>query len=248
MIQLLGATPVFVDIDPQTFNMDPVKLAATIKGVREQNPTRLSLPKSITTIKPRAIIAVDLFGPPADYEAISPTAANEGLGLTEDAAQAFGAEFKKQKACSFGAVGCTYFFPAKPLGAYGDGGMCFTSDDTLAAAMKSIRVHGEGADKYENIRLGINGRLDTIQAAVLLAKFEIFQEELQQRQDAARRYNHLLASISEITLPRSFADRKSVWAQYSVLARNEALRARIRTDLQAAGIPTAVYYPLPLHL
>ncbi len=247
-VNLLGATPVFADIDPVTFNLDASKLAAAIQDLRDRNPSRHPLPKDFRTIRPRAIIGVDLFGLPADYDNITPLAGREGLVLIEDAAQSFGAESRGQKACAFGAIGCTSFFPAKPLGAYGDAGMCFTDDETLAAAMRSIRNHGAGSDRYDHVRLGLNGRLDTIQAAVLLAKFDIFEEEVQLRQEAAARYNRLLADIPGIAAPEIFEDKRSVWAQYSLVARDEALRDRLRADLKAAGIPTAVYYPTPLHL
>ena len=248
VVQLLGATPVFVDIDPGSFNMDASKLVAAITALRERNPDPHPLPASAQTIRPRVVIAVDLFGLPADYDTITPLAGREGLVLIEDAAQSFGAESKGKKACAFGAIGCTSFFPAKPLGAYGDAGMCFTDDETLAAAMRSIRNHGAGSEHYDHVRLGLNGRLDTIQAAVLLAKFDIFEEEVQLRQEAAARYSRLLADTPGIAVPKVFDDKPSVWAQYSLVARDEALRDRLRADLKAAGIPTAVYYPTPLHL
>jgi dTDP-4-amino-4,6-dideoxygalactose transaminase len=247
-VQILGATPVFVDIEPSTFNMDASKLATAITALRERNPARHPLPACAKAITPKAVIAVDLFGLPADYDTITPLTDREGLVLIEDAAQSFGAAYKGKRACTFGAIACTSFFPAKPLGAYGDAGMCFTDDETLAAAMRSIRNHGGGGDRYEHVRLGLNGRLDTIQAAVLLAKFTIFQEEIQWRQEAAERYAHLLADIPGVTLPNFFDDKHSVWAQYSVQARDAARRNRLRAELKDAGIPTAVYYPTPLHL
>ena len=180
VISLLGATPVFVDIDPQTFNIDPAKLALAIKALKAGDATLHPLPLSpdASRLTPRGIIPVDLFGLSADYDAINAIAGQNGLFVIEDAAQSFGATYKGKRACSLGDIGCTSFFPAKPLGCYGDGGMCFTDDDKLAEIMESIRVHGKGGHKYDNVRIGINGRLDTIQAAILLAKFEIFPEEV----------------------------------------------------------------------
>jgi dTDP-4-amino-4,6-dideoxygalactose transaminase len=196
-------------------------------------------------LRPRAVIPVDLFGLPADYDAIDAIAARCGLAVIEDAAQSFGGEYKGRKACAFGRIACTSFFPAKPLGGYGDGGMCFTDDDRLDGILRSIRVHGQGSDKYENVRIGINGRLDTLQAAVLLAKFEIFPEEIALRQEAAGRYGELLAGLVET--PRIPENCLSAWAQYSVLARDAAERASFVARLKEAGIPTAIYYPKPLH-
>ena len=169
-----------------------------------------------------------------------------GLFLIEDAAQSFGAEVNGRKACTFGDIACTSFFPAKPLGCYGDGGMCFCSDDSLAEIMRSIRLHGKGSHKYENIRIGINGRLDTLQAAILLAKFSLFEEEVKLRQVVANRYNELLRSCRSLVTPEVPAGCQSVWAQYSLLARDEAHRDAIMKGLQGKGIPTVIYYPRPL--
>lgn len=248
VIRLLGATPVFVDIDPVTFNINPANLSEAIRALESADASIHPLPMGFERVLAKAIIAVDIFGLPADYVAINPLADAAGLMVVEDAAQSFGAQYRGKRACSLAAIGCTSFFPAKPLGAYGDGGMCFTDDDTLAAALNSIRIHGKGADKYDNVRIGINGRLDTLQAAVLLAKFSIFQEEIVLRQRVAEKYEELLSGIAGIETPRTPPDSKSVWAQYSVLAADESHRIRVRQELEKAGVPTAVYYPKPLHL
>lgn len=277
VISLLGATPVFVDIDPVTFNIDSKKLEEAIVSLRG-NPSRRPLPRAIgagnpgvaalqaafpdrriidrrtedhaetpgKTLRPRAVVPVDLFGLPADYEAIGGVAARHGLKIIEDAAQSFGGEYKGSKACAFGHIACTSFFPAKPLGCYGDGGMCFTNDENIDEILRSLRVHGQGSDKYNNVRIGINGRLDTLQAAILLAKFEIFPEEIGLRQGVATSYNELLAGV--VATPQVPEGYRSAWAQYSILARDGAERAEIMAKLKAAGIPTAIYYPKPLHL
>ena len=246
VISLLGATPVFVDIDSATFNIDPAKLEQAIEAVEKNDPALHPLPGAAGgKFRPRAVIPVDLFGLPADYDAIEAVAARRGIAVIEDAAQSFGGEYKGRKACSFGAIACTSFFPAKPLGCYGDGGMCFTDDDRLAEFLRSIRVHGQGSDKYENVRIGINGRLDTLQAAILLAKFAIFPEEIDLRQEVFRRYNGLLSG--SVTTPEIPEGCKSAWAQYSILARNSAERSDLMAKLKEAGIPTAIYYPKPLH-
>ncbi len=279
VISLLGATPVFVDIDPLTFNIDPVKLEEAIVAIKGKEPPGDPLPlgvkalqaafpdrriinrrsadrqagdrrmggdrRAAAPLRPRAVIPVDLFGLPADYDAIAAIAARHGLKVIEDAAQSFGGEYKGRKACAFGDVACTSFFPAKPLGCYGDGGMCFTNDAGIDQILRSIRVHGQGSDKYENVRIGINGRLDTLQAAILLAKFAIFPEEIDLRQEVAKRYDTLLAGA--VTTPAIPDGYRSAWAQYSVLARDEAERSALMARLKEAGIPTAVYYPKPLH-
>jgi UDP-2-acetamido-2-deoxy-ribo-hexuluronate aminotransferase len=246
VIGLLGATPVFVDIDPATFNIDPAKLAQAVEAVEKGDPTLHPLPGAVGgKLRPRAVIPVDLFGLPADYDAIEAVAARRVIAVIEDAAQSFGGEYKERKACSFGAVACTSFFPAKPLGCYGDGGMCFTDDDRFAEILRSIRSHGQGSDKYENIRIGINGRLDTLQAAILLAKFAIFPEEIGLRQEVARRYKELLAGF--VATPEIPEGCKSAWSQYSILARDSAERSDLMAKLKEAGIPTAIYYPKPLH-
>jgi len=235
VIQLLGATPVFVDIDSQTFNIDPQALAQAIQRLG-QNPKTASL-------RPRGIIPVDLFGQPADYDAINAIARQHQLFVIEDAAQSFGATYKGRRAGSLADVAATSFFPAKPLGGYGDGGAIFTNDDELAAVLRSIRVHGQGSDKYDNIRIGLNGRLDTLQAAIVLAKMDIFDAEVEARQRVAARYSQGLKDV--VTVPYVSPDCTSIWAQYSVLSdRRQVLMER----LKAADIPTAIYYPLPLHL
>lgn len=235
VIQLVGATPVFVDVDRRTFNIDPAALARAAGNLAKDSKT--------SHLRPKGIIPVDLFGQPADYEQINALARQQELFVLEDAAQSFGATYKGRRTCSLAEVSATSFFPAKPLGCYGDGGAVFTDDDRLAEILRSIRIHGQGLDKYDNVRLGINGRLDTLQAAVLLAKLDIFDKEIGQRQNVARRYNEALAPAVEV--PWVAPDRTSVWAQYSVLSDK---KAALQERLRHAGIPTAVYYPIPLHL
>ena len=248
VISILGATPVFVDIDTGTYNIDPAKLGQAISALKAGDPSLHPLPRTGAGLSPRAVIPVDLFGLPADYDAVNKIAGDHGLVVVEDAAQSFGAVYKGRKTCSFGKIACTSFFPAKPLGCYGDGGMCFTDDDDLAAVLDSLRIHGKGSHKYDNARIGINGRLDTLQAAILLAKFAIFPEEIELRQVVAGRYSSFLAPDSSIVAPRVPDGLKSVWAQYSILASSGAGRAGLMDKLGAAGIPTAIYYPKPLHL
>ena len=235
VVALLGARPVFVDIDPQTFNLDPEKLTDCISSWPAEG------------LRLRAIIPVDLFGLPADYDRINAIAKQHDLLVIEDAAQSFGGQYKGRMAGALADMACTSFFPAKPLGAYGDGGMCFTDDDETDERLRSIRVHGQGSDRYDNIRIGINGRLDTLQAAVLLSKFSIFLEEIEQRQIVARRYTSLL-STSGVKTPAVPEGYRSAWAQYSLLAESEAHRSELQVKLKAEGIPTAIYYPKPLHL
>ena len=248
VISLLGATPVFVDIDPRTFNIDPSKLEPAVQAVQDNQATDHPLPRSGAALVPRGIIAVDLFGLPADYDNLNAIAGRHGLFVLEDAAQSFGAEYKGKKACNLAQIGGTSFFPAKPLGCYGDGGMCFSDDDNLYEIMMSLRVHGKGTHKYDNVRIGMNGRMDTLQAAVLLAKFDIFPEEIELRQQVARRYSQLLNQQAEVQAPVVPEEMASAWAQYSVLARDETHRTQLQAKLKEAGIPTAIYYPKPLHL
>ena len=257
VIQLLGATPVFVDIDQSTFNIDPEKLDQAIIAIKSDDPSIYPLPGVVrknpadVPLTPKCIIPVDIFGLPADYERIGQIAQKYDLYVIEDAAQSFGAELNGKKACSFGHIAATSFFPAKPLGCYGDGGMCFTDDDHLADVMRSVRVHGKGSHKYDNARIGINGRLDTIQAAILNAKFDIFPEEVDLRQQVASSYADLfspLTSNKAIQIPQTPRDTRSAWAQYSVLAKDEEHRSSLQAKLKAEGIPTAIYYPTPLHL
>jgi UDP-2-acetamido-2-deoxy-ribo-hexuluronate aminotransferase len=235
VVQLLGATPVFVDIDPKTYNISPESLKATLVNFDKRSQT--------AGLKPWGIIAVDLFGQPADYERLNLLARDRGLFVLEDAAQSFGATYRGRRAGAFTEAAATSFFPAKPLGGYGDGGAVFTDDGDLAAILKSIRNHGQGTDRYDNVRLGINGRLDTLQAAILLAKLEIFDQEVAARQEIARRYHEGLRGV--VAVPKVAPGCSSVWAQYSV--ESEA-RAPILERLGKAGVPTAIYYPKPLHL
>lgn len=234
VIQLLGATPVFVDIDPRTFNIDPDALAETIIGLKKNHLT--------SSLRPKGIIPVDLFGQPADYDGINAIAQKHGLFVLEDAAQSFGATYKGRRAGSLAVVAATSFFPAKPLGCYGDGGAIFTDDDQLAEMLRSIRIHGQGSHRYENVRLGLNGRFDTLQAAVLLAKLEVFDREVLARQEVASRYSDALGG--HVTVPYVSPACTSVWAQYSILSDQ---RGPLQDKLRDAGIPTAIYYPIPLH-
>ncbi|GMQ82654.1 MAG: DegT/DnrJ/EryC1/StrS family aminotransferase [Rhodothermia bacterium] len=232
VISLLGATPVFVDIDSQTYNLDTEKLAASVEKIH-----------SAGKLKPRGVISVDLFGLPADHDSIAAVADSYDLFVLEDAAQSFGARYKGRTAGGLGHVASTSFFPAKPLGCYGDGGAVLTDDDEMAAKLRSIRVHGQGSDKYNNVRIGINGRLDTLQAAILLPKLKVFPSELEARQRVAERYNSGLGNL--VKTPHVPEGYTSAWAQYSVLSDR---RAEVQSLLAAAGIPTAIYYPKPLHL
>ena len=250
VISLLGATPVYVDIEPETFNIDPAKLDQAISALKANDSNLYPLPitHNPSPLAPKAVIGVDIFGLPAEYERIDAVARDHDLLVIEDAAQSFGAELNGKKAGSFGNIACTSFFPAKPLGCYGDGGMCFTDDDGLANIMESVRVHGKGDHKYDNVRIGINGRLDSLQAAILLAKFDIFPEEIELRQKVADRYSTLLGGNPQIKVPSIPAGATSAWAQYSILAADEQQRSAIQDKLKAAEIPTAIYYPQPLHL
>jgi dTDP-4-amino-4,6-dideoxygalactose transaminase len=231
-VALLGATPVIADVQAATFNLDPASCERAIATAK-----RLGL-------KPRAVIPVDLFGLPADHDAINGLAAAHGLLVLDDVAQAFGATYRGGKLGALTTAAATSFFPAKPLGCYGDGGAVFTDDDALAARVKSLRVHGEGADRSEAARIGITGRLDTIQAAVLLEKLKIFPEEIAARDRVAARYAAGLADVA--TVPRVGNESTSVWAQYTIRlmpGRRDGLAAA----LKAQGIPTAIYYTKPLH-
>ncbi|HPV31139.1 MAG TPA: DegT/DnrJ/EryC1/StrS family aminotransferase [Deltaproteobacteria bacterium] len=245
VISLLGATPVFVDIEPDTFNIDPMKLEQAVDALEKKDPGIHPLPRGFEGLRPKGIIPVDLFGQPADYDAINALAQKKGLFVIEDAAQSFGAEYRGKKACALADVAATSFFPAKPLGCYGDGGMVFTDDSALYEHLTSVRVHGKGSDKYDNIRIGINGRCDTLQAAILLAKLEIFPEEMDLRQEVAGRYTDALRSSGDIQTPQVKDGRLSAWAQYSLVSGK---KEDILDALKKAGIPTAIYYPKPLHL
>ncbi len=245
VIALLGAVPVFVDIDPSTYNIDPTALEQAIAAYQGRSG---GYPLPTTAQGPlKGIIAVDMFGLCAEYDRLADIAAKNGLWLVEDGAQSFGATFQDKKACSFGHIACTSFFPAKPLGCYGDGGMCFTNDADLAALMRSFLNHGMGTERYEHVRIGLNGRLDTMQAAILQAKFDIFPEEVDLRNQVAARYSSLFAASSELVRPTVPAGYESVWAQYSLLARDEGHRQEIFGRMAAAGVPYAVHYPKPLH-
>ncbi len=233
VVALAGATPIFLEIDERTYNVDPSRLEETIVEFKRKN----------AGLRPRGIIPVDLFGQPADYDSIASIAKRHGLFVLEDAAQGFGGAYKGKKTCVFGDIAATSFFPAKPLGCYGDGGAIFTNDDTVKEKLLSIRVHGQGKDKYDNVRIGINGRMDTIQAAVLLAKMDVFDDELKARQRIAARYTHLLGNT--VATPYVRPDCTSCWAQYSVLTDN---RDSVLAGLKSRNVPAAIYYPKPLHL
>jgi dTDP-4-amino-4,6-dideoxygalactose transaminase len=230
VVCLVGAVPVFVDVQGDTFNLDPSSLERGIDAARREG------------LRPAGIIPVDLFGQPADYDRIQEVAKAHGLWVVADAAQSFGATWRGRKVGTLARLTTTSFFPAKPLGCYGDGGAVFTDDPELAAVMRSLRVHGQGDDKYDNVRIGMNARLDTLQAAILLAKLEIFADEVEARQRAAARYDALLADL--MTTPFLREEASSTWAQYTVRSPD---RDAQRKRLAAAGIPTAVYYPRPLH-
>lgn len=235
-ISLSGATPVFADIDPDTYNIDPIKLEEAIKKVINENK-----------LKPKAIIPVDLFGLPADYDKIEAIAAKYELKILEDTAQGFGGVYKGRKAGSFGDAAATSFFPAKPLGCYGDGGAIFTNNSGLADVLKSMRIHGQGKNKYDNVRIGLNSRLDTVQAAILLAKLGAFTEyEINARNRFATIYTDGLKNI--IKTPFVPEGLVSSWAQYSVLASSEDERNSLKAKLKVKDIPTMVYYIKPLHL
>ncbi|MCF8102772.1 MAG: DegT/DnrJ/EryC1/StrS family aminotransferase [Desulfarculaceae bacterium] len=247
-VSLVGAVPVFVDISSEDFNLDPVKLERAVVALRKNDPRLHPLPElGGGPLKPKAVIAVDLYGLPADYAAINRIADNEGLTVIEDAAQSLGGSRQGKAAGSLGAVGCTSFYPAKPLGAYGEAGMVFTDDDDLAGTMTSLRVHGSGHHSYEHLYIGLNARMDTMQGAVLLAKLVIFSEELELRAQAAARYTELLAE-SQVETPALPEGCASAWAQYTVLAKDHEHRAALRDKLAEADVPTAVHYPAPVHL
>jgi dTDP-4-amino-4,6-dideoxygalactose transaminase len=250
VISLLGAVPIFVDVDPRTFNIDPDQLEVAIQAVKSRDSRKYPLPGLglLQPITPKGVIGVDLFGLPAEYSKINKIAEDHNLFVIEDAAQSFGSEYFGKKTCSLADIGCTSFFPAKPLGCYGDGGMCFTDNEKIAEVIGSLRIHGKGHDKYDNVRIGINGRLDTLQAAILLAKFKVFPEEIEMRQVVANRYNELLVTNGEMKPPLIPKGMKSAWAQYSVLFESEELREACQTKMKRVNIPTVIYYPKPLHL
>ena len=233
-VVLAGGTPVFVDID-DNFNMDPASLRAAIVRVLDEGK-----------LTPRGIIPVDLFGRSANYREILPVAREYGLFVLEDAAQGFGGSLDGKRNGAFGDVSATSFFPAKPMGCYGDGGAIFTDDEGLMALMKSIRVHGQGSDKYDNVRMGMNGRMDTLQAAVILAKLPLFERELELRQEVAQCYTEQLQGY--FRLPNIDKDYYSAWAQYTLRAKDEAQRAHLIGEMKKQDIPLMIYYPIPLHM
>ncbi len=228
----LGGRVVFVDVQPDSFNLDPAHLPHALDAARRAG------------LRPVGVIAVDLFGQPADYDAIEAFCAEAGLWLIADAAQSFGADYRKRPVGSIGTLAATSFFPAKPLGCYGDGGAIFTASDALDQRLRSLRIHGQGVDKYDNVLVGMNGRLDTLQAAILLAKLQVFPWEIEQRDRIAARYGEALREVAKV--PSVAPDRSSVWAQYT-LQLQPGQREPLRAALAEAGIPTAVYYPKPLH-
>ena len=232
VVALVGATPVFVDVFEDTYNIDPASLEAAIAMVKREGK-----------LKPRVVMPVDLFGQTADYRALEPLCAREGLKMLCDAAQGFGALIDGRRAGGIGDAASTSFFPAKPLGCYGDGGATFTNDDALAELLRSIRVHGQGSDKYENVRIGVNSRLDTIQAAVLIEKMKIFPDEIEMRDRVAKRYNDAFRASNRIVVPRVIDGAQSTWAQYTIQVPD---RAKLQAALKANAIPCAIYYPTPL--
>ena len=233
VVALLGATPVFVDVDEATFNIDPASLKRGILTAK-----RLGL-------KPVAVIPVDLFGQSADHDAIAAIAREEGLFVLDDACQAFGASYKGRRLGTSGLATATSFFPAKPLGCFGDGGAIFTDDAQLAEILRSIRVHGQGSDKYDNVRLGLTGRLDTMQAAILIEKLKIFEDEIAARNVVAERYTQALGDV--VTVPRLAAGCYSIWAQYTIRLPRGIDRDGFAAALKAKGVPTAIYYPNSMH-
>jgi len=233
VVALLGATPVFVDVDEATFNMDVESFKRGIATAR-----RLGL-------KPVAVIPVDLFGQSADQDAIGAVASAEGLFVLDDAAQSFGATYKGRRLGSFGLATATSFFPAKPLGCFGDGGAIFTDDADLAATLRSVRVHGQGTDKYDNVRIGLTARLDTMQAAILIEKLKIFDDEIAARNRVADRYAQGLGNV--LAVPHVAHGCTSVWAQYTIRLPNGVDRDGFAAALKAQGVPTAIYYPKSMH-
>jgi dTDP-4-amino-4,6-dideoxygalactose transaminase len=232
VVALVGAEPVFVDVLEDTYNIDPASLEAAIAMVKREG-----------RLKPRVVMPVDLFGQSADYDAIEPIVKHEKLLMLCDAAQGFGALYHGKRCGGMGDAAATSFFPAKPLGCYGDGGASFTNDDGLADLLRSIRIHGQGTDKYENVRIGVNSRLDTIQAAILIEKLGIFEDEIEKRDAIAKRYNEKLGRSNRIRVPRVIDGAQSTWAQYTIQVES---RDKLAADLKAKGVPSAIYYPTPL--
>lgn len=233
VVALRGATPIFADIEADSFNLDPASLEAAIQVAKDKG------------LNPVGIIPVDLFGQPANYAEINKIAEHHALWVMADSAQGFGGSVDGVKSGSLAYVTTTSFFPAKPLGCYGDGGAVFTNDKALYDVMTSLRVHGKGTDKYDNVRVGLNARLDTLQAAILIEKLAIFGDEIEQRQRVATRYSDGLRDV--LATPHVPAGMVSAWAQYTLVAKDSAARTSIQAKLKEAGVPTMVYYPLPLH-
>jgi dTDP-4-amino-4,6-dideoxygalactose transaminase len=232
VVALAGASPVFVDVLQGSFNMDPASLE-----------TAIALVKRVGKLTPKVVMPVDLFGQPADYRALAPIASREGLKLFCDTAQGFGGLLDGKRAGAIGDAAATSFFPAKPLGCYGDGGACFTNDDGLKDLLLSLRMHGQGSHRYEHVHVGLNSRLDTIQAAILIEKLKIFPDEIDARNIVARRYNEAFAASNRIVTPEVIAGATSTWAQYTLQVEN---RTKFQADMKDAGVPTMVYYPIPL--
>jgi dTDP-4-amino-4,6-dideoxygalactose transaminase len=232
VVALVGATPVFADVEEASFNLDPESLRAACATARALG------------LRPKAVIPVDLYGQPADYDRIMPIAEAESLFVLDDAAQAFGATYKNRRVGALAPATATSFFPAKPLGCYGDGGAVLTDDEEFAGVLRSLRVHGEGSGKYDCVRIGLNGRLDTIQAAVLIEKLKIFPEEIVARERIARRYSAALADVASV--PKLAPGSTSVWAQYTIRLA-DGRRDGLAAALKPQGIPTAIHYPIPLH-
>jgi len=232
VIALTGATPIFVDVDPRTFNLDPNKLEEAVNRIKAEGKLKI-----------RGIMPVNLFGLCPDFDAINSVAKSNDLFVLEDTAQGFGGTYNGKVSGSLGDISATSFFPAKPLGCYGDGGAVFTSDDQLADKIKSIRVHGKGTDKYDNVRIGLNARMDTMQAGIMIPKLKVFADEIKRRQVVAETYSDSLADVVETPyIPEGYT---SVWAQYSILTDS---RKEIQAALKDEGIPSVVYYPVPCHL
>ncbi len=235
VVPWVRATPVFVDVDSDTYNISPASLERSIQHVLHEG-----------RLVPKAVIAVDLFGQPADFNAIREITAKYGLLLLEDGAQGFGGKIEERRACSFGDVGTTSFFPAKPLGCYGDGGAVFTDNDEWAELIRSYKVHGKGMDKYDNIRIGMNSRLDTIQAAILIEKLRLFDQELDNCNVAAAKYNDLLKDV--VKTPVIMSRMYSCWAQYTICLENFNQRENVIKAFKQAGIPYGIYYKKPMHM
>ena len=239
IVSLAGATPIFVDVDKDTFNISAESLETAILKVKEEGK-----------LTPKAVVAVDLFGLPADFKALKPVADKYGIWILEDGAQGFGGEIDGKKACSFGDISTTSFFPAKPVGCYGDGGAVFTDDDAIAALAQSIRVHGKGTMKYDNVRIGLNSRLDSIQAAILQVKLKAFSDyELDDVNKVADKYTELLAEAlgDKAVLPFIPEGFLSSWAQYTIQLKDRATRDAVQAALKEKGIPSMIYYPKPMH-